>query len=295
MKIIMKKDLKDQKYFDEEAHESNDKAEDVTKSKEKKPRRRLPPEMRKYKAKYEIDKSNYAWCPDKSCHTQFKHFLGPMMTRHLKKHGIHDTKNPPEQYKKDLDEQAEKFRRPEERKKCEHPGCSYVASNPWRLKNHFQAHQTDRLFCCQECGKTYKYKWAVAKCIRKHKGILNFKCSHCDKAFTENQKLRQHILTHTKEKPFKCPFCTFKCARWDNLNKHSQNIHGMGLRMAEQLALETSKNVNLQASDSPENKFTPVSTNSNNTTDNNPNIIPTDQIMFQQLNMKSTIPPSILP
>ena len=102
--------------------------------------------------------------------------------------------------------------------------------------------------------------------------------------------LGQHILTHTKEKPFKCPFCTFKCARWDNLNKHSQNIHGMGLKMAEHLALETSKNGNIQASDNPENKVTAVTT-TNNITNNTPNIMHTDQIMFQQINMKSTISP----
>ena len=45
----------------------------------------------------------------------------------------------------ELDEQAEKFQRPEERKKCSQPGCSFVAKNNWSLKNHFKSHKEDRV------------------------------------------------------------------------------------------------------------------------------------------------------
>ena len=47
--------------------------------------------------------------------------------------------------KTELDEQAEKFQRPEERKKCSQPGCSFVAKNNWSLKNHFKSHKEDRV------------------------------------------------------------------------------------------------------------------------------------------------------
>ena len=68
-----------------------------------------------------------------------------MIKHMLKKHGF-DGKNPPEMYKKDMEEQAIKFKQlKQEKYVCKFPDCGYVAGGKDSLERHTSKHSDDRV------------------------------------------------------------------------------------------------------------------------------------------------------
>jgi len=184
-------------------------------------------------------------CPVENCNASFKIFLGKTMQEHLSRmHGI-DVENPPDHIKHTLqlnnpvDKNGITIERDPVTKrrkyKCEYENCDFVTNAITHLRHHMPMHTGEKNFCCQECGKTFKYKSDFINCRKKHKGEFNFQCSQCNKAFLTKQKLEHHTKTHTGEKPYQCPFCIFRCARPDNLNKHTKNAHGVSMKEASKL------------------------------------------------------------
>ena len=104
-----------------------------------------------------------------------------------------------------------------------------------------------RLYICQACGKSHRWKDEMQKCENTHAGIFKFPCHHdkCTKKFQtrlriiENKayfnvdiyrfRLDLHLRTHDGRRPFQCPGCVYTCARKDNLSTHVKKVHKMGL------------------------------------------------------------------
>ncbi|XP_076628952.1 uncharacterized protein LOC143345562 isoform X11 [Colletes latitarsis] len=81
---------------------------------------------------------------------------------------------------------------------------SYFVSED-SLQRHVKLH--DRIYTCDECGKSFREKYVLKQHIRKHTGERPFQCKVCYRRFAELSVLRVHKLTHTGERPYVCNVC----------------------------------------------------------------------------------------
>uniref|UniRef100_A0A8C0SY75 Zinc finger protein 75D n=1 Tax=Canis lupus familiaris TaxID=9615 RepID=A0A8C0SY75_CANLF len=93
---------------------------------------------------------------------------------------------------------------------------------------HKKARVGEKPFKCQECGKSFKFRWSsdLNKHLTTHQGIKPYKCSWCGKSFSQNTNLHTHQRTHTGEKPFTCHECGKKFSQNSHLIKHRRTHTG---------------------------------------------------------------------
>ncbi|GJQ81008.1 hypothetical protein Trydic_g23436 [Trypoxylus dichotomus] len=117
------------------------------------------------------------------------------------------------------------------------PDCKKILESGMSRKE-----RTNAMVFCQECNKSYSFRYYIGvhahihignlpfKCefcefrvpkrcllrqhMRSHSKTKNFLCTECGKAFSSKQALKTHVMRHSSDRPFKCDTCgkSFKTA-----------------------------------------------------------------------------------
>ena len=59
--------------------------------------------------------------------------------------------------------------------------------------------QNSQIFCCEFCGKKFRYEGSLETHKKLHTDDGLFKCSVCDNAYSQCSKLKKHMRTHLKK------------------------------------------------------------------------------------------------
>ena len=97
------------------------------------------------------------------------------------------------------------------------------------LKDHFtQVHQEDRPFACKECPATFKRSSGYNSHKNTHKTTKDFECPICGKAFKVKTSVEKCVVSHNYEgKPVACYFdkCDSMLKTPELLRNHIKRIH----------------------------------------------------------------------
>ncbi|XP_055711458.1 zinc finger protein 99-like [Phlebotomus papatasi] len=103
-----------------------------------------------------------------------------------------------------------------------HP-CSYCDkkfSNKFFVQTHIKLmHIRDKLFTCEECGKSFGTKGTLTQHKISHTEERPCQCSFCPKKFKNDRQLKQHESSH-KESGHPCPQCGLKLKSIVTLRMH---------------------------------------------------------------------------
>ncbi|XP_041960155.1 zinc finger protein 436-like isoform X3 [Alosa sapidissima] len=108
---------------------------------------------------------------------------------------------------------------------CSQCGRSYRQKK--NLKQHQRTHTGERPYQCAQCGIAFTHKGSLKQHQRIHTGERPYQCSECGKSFTNSGSLKRHEKTHTGEKPYSCSYCSKSFTYNHNLKTH-QRIHTGG-------------------------------------------------------------------
>jgi len=56
--------------------------------------------------------------------------------------------------------------------------------------------ESDR-YKCDDCGKTFKFRYLLRRHMPVHIDGLRFRCKYCDKSYARKDSLTEHLMTHT--------------------------------------------------------------------------------------------------
>ena len=106
--------------------------------------------------------------------------------------------------------------------------CTFSTKYSSHLAAHKRVHEGKVHRCNFEGCQYWTPKFTLLKAhIRAHNGDKCFKCETCGKGFVEAGQLRRHIKTHSEAKPFNCQIdnCTYSTNRKDKLKEHQARSH----------------------------------------------------------------------
>ncbi|XP_063390560.1 zinc finger protein 883-like isoform X2 [Cydia fagiglandana] len=94
------------------------------------------------------------------------------------------------------------------------------ANDPQTKQQSKAVNPSDKLFCCEICGKQYRLKKLFVSHMNSHMGVKLEYCNLCDKPFADKNTLRGHMLIHTGEKPYPCEICHRRFRQSSALQDH---------------------------------------------------------------------------
>ena len=106
--------------------------------------------------------------------------------------------------------------------------CTFSTKYSSHLAAHKRVHEGKVHRCNFEGCQYWTPKFTLLKAhVRAHNGDKCFKCETCGKGFVEAGQLKRHIKTHSEAKPFSCSVegCTYSTNRRDKLKEHQARSH----------------------------------------------------------------------
>jgi len=80
-------------------------------------------------------------------------------------------------------------------------------------------------YSCNECDKSFTWKYTLNRHMRTHTGENLLSCEVCEKKVRDKYQLTQHLLTHSDVSPFQC-HCGKTFTTRCSLLRHEQRKHG---------------------------------------------------------------------
>jgi len=106
--------------------------------------------------------------------------------------------------------------------------CTYSTKYSSHLAAHRRVHEGKVHRCTFDGCQYWTPKGTLLKAhIRAHNGDKCFKCDTCGKGFVEAGQMRRHQKIHSADKPFSCNIdnCTYVTNRRDKLKEHQGRSH----------------------------------------------------------------------
>ena len=91
----------------------------------------------------------------------------------------------------------------------------------FHLKTVHSAGQSEKKYCCPECGKYFSSAGVLKKHKMWHSGLRPFQCEVCSQSFVQKSHLKVHYARHTGERPFLCLECGKNFTTKQHLKAHS--------------------------------------------------------------------------
>lgn len=115
---------------------------------------------------------------------------------------------------------------------CSYAGCASYFDRPYRLAQHFLAHNNIRPFPCKQpnCNKAYTSKSHLDRHVNSvhlpPENDVVYSCSQCNRSFANRQNLKRHINTvHAVQ--FTCDLCKVTYKKKNQLTAHMYQHTGI--------------------------------------------------------------------
>lgn len=97
-----------------------------------------------------------------------------------------------------------------------------------KVYNSEQYTKSQRIYSCEQCGKTCKNSSNYIAHLRIHSGERPYYCGVCKMGFKQISHLKSHIRIHTGERPYACDLCKAAFTQSSRLTAHKKSVHPNG-------------------------------------------------------------------